>query len=239
MKRLNGILLAMCALSPLLEATNTSSVFSPEVTPGSRSLEYRFSAVEQDGPDAWAHRIHYQQAINDAWQWRLITAFADPAGGAHEYRYGRLEMMWQFIESEDAGWDSAIRYEFQVADGDDEPSRARVVWSAKWNFTNDLEFRSNLLTGREFGPYASEGWMLETRTQLTAPVSPRIRVGMEMFNDFNDSRSLGSWSEQGHQLGPVLKAKIGSDCSLLASWLFGVSSNAPDNDFRLHLIYSF
>lgn len=239
MKSVNFAILIMGGLATWAHATNTSGVFSPEVKAGSRSFEHRTSVVDQDGPDAWAHRLHYQQSINDAWRWRLIGAFADPAGGEHEFRYSRLEVMWQFLESEDAGWDSALRYELQIADGDDQPSRARVAWSGKWNFDKDMEFRANVLTGRQFGPVASEGWLLETRAQATVPISPRIRIGLEMFNDFNDTRSIGSWADQGHQVGPVLKAKLGADTKLLASWLCGISPDAANHDFRLHLIHSF
>lgn len=230
--------LAWVSVLPVL-ATNTSSVFSPDVTPGSRSLEYRFSGVERDGPDAWAHRLHYQQAIDDAWRWRLITAFADPAGASHEFRYGRLEVQWQYLEDETAGWDAAVRYELQIADGDDQPSRARVAWTGKRKFDNGFEMRANLLTGRQFGPESSEGWLLETRFQATVPMTPSTRIGIEMFNDFNDTRSFGSYAEQGHQIGPVFTAKIGEDWKLLTSWLFGVSEEADDHDFRLHLIRSF
>ena len=46
---------------------NTSTVFSPDVKAGTRAFEYRSSYVPSEGDDrsAFAHRLHYQQAIND------------------------------------------------------------------------------------------------------------------------------------------------------------------------------
>lgn len=222
-----------------LMAANTTGVFSPEVKAGSKAFEYRFSGTEEDGDTGWAQRFHYQQALNDAWRWRLIAAFSDPDGGDFEYKYGRLEVLWQFFEDEDAGWDSALRFEYQLADGDDEPSRARIAWAGKWNFDSGMELRANVLTGRQFGPDASDGWLLGLRSQMTWPVTSRIRLGVETFSDLNDSRNFGSWSDQEHQIGPVLKAKIGDDWKLLASWLVGANDATDDHDFRLHLIRSF
>lgn len=71
------------------------------------------------------------------------------------------------------------------------------------------------------------------------PVTEKVRVGFEMFNDFNDHSEVGSWSEQEHQIGPILKTKIGNDTKLLLSWLIGASDSADDHDFRVHLTRAF
>lgn len=239
MKSISCYLILSFVLLGRTFATNTTSVFSPEITPGSKSLEYRFSAVDQDGDDPWAHRIHYQQAINDAWRWRLIAAFADPVDDNHEYRYSRGELQWQYLESEVAGWDAALRFELQIADGDDEPSRARVAWTGKWDFDGGLQLRANVLTGREFGSASSDGWLFETRSQVSYPISEKSRIGIEMFNDFNDTDDFGSYSEQEHQVGPIFKTKFGGDVKLLTSLMFGVSRSAADYDFRIHLTKAF
>lgn len=236
--RISASLLLLLAASTA-GATNTTSVFSPEVKEGSRAFEYRFSGADESADFDMAHRFHYQQAINDAWRWRIISQFSDPDQGDVEYRYSRLELQWQFLESEEAGWDSALRFEFQLADGDDEPSRGRVAWTSKWNFDKGLELRHNFLTGQQWGPASNDGWLLENRFQATVPVTDKIRVGFEMFNDFNDHSDVGSWSEQEHQLGPILKTKIGDDTKLLFSWLIGASDSADDHDFRMHLTRAF
>jgi len=231
-----GLLLSAAAV----RANNTTTVFSPEVKAGSSAFEYRFSFVPEDGVgDSFAHRFHYQRAINDTFRWRLIGLIGDSGPDQLEYRYARFELQHQFIESEDWGWDSAFRYELQIADGDDEPSRARLAWTSKWNWDSGWEARFNLLTGRQFGPYASEGWLLETRAQVTYPIAENWRLGVEMFNDFNDSDDFGGYSEQEHTIGPVLKGSIGDDWKVLAGVVFGVSSSADDSDFRLILTKSF
>ena len=65
---------AAIVLLPLPAMANTTTVFSPDVKEDTSALEYRSSYVPSDGDErsAFAHRLHYQRAINDTWRWRLI-----------------------------------------------------------------------------------------------------------------------------------------------------------------------
>ncbi|MFP4519546.1 MAG: hypothetical protein ACLFQ5_08830 [Oceanicaulis sp.] len=82
----------MTALAAALTATGaaaaqtTGAVFGPETAAGDRAFEYRIAAgIADAGDDAdLAHRLHYQQAINDGFRWRAIIAWDDPAGGDFE-----------------------------------------------------------------------------------------------------------------------------------------------------------
>ena len=84
---------AAIALLPVTAMANTTTVFSPDVKEGTSAMEYRSSYVPSDGDErsAFAHRIHYQRAIDDTWRWRLIgqqNRRGDESEGARE---GRLE----------------------------------------------------------------------------------------------------------------------------------------------------
>jgi len=220
-------------------ATNTSSVFSPDVKADTQAIEYRLSTLPGESPSQWAQRIHYQRAIDETWRWRIIGLFFDRGRGDAEFRYARFELMQQFLEHENAGWDSAIRYELQLADTDNQPSRVRVAWSGKWNWDSGWEARANLLLGLQFGERSHDGVLVEHRLQATYPIANQWRLGVESFHDFNDTRAFGAFDDQEHQAGPILKGKFGEGWSVAVSWLFGVSDNADDNDFRLHLIKGF
>jgi hypothetical protein len=220
-------------------ALNTSSVFSPDVKDGTKAVEYRLSTLPEESPTEWAQRLHYQQAIDDTWRWRIIGLFFDPGRGGGEFRYARFELMQQFVESEKAGWDSALRYELQIADSDNQPSRGRVAWSGKWNWGEGWEFRANVLVGLQFGERSHDGILVEHRTQFTGALNEKWRLGLESFHDFNDTRAFGGFDDQEHQLGPILKGKFGDGWSVALSWLFGVSDSADDNDLRIHLIRGF
>lgn len=232
-------ILILIALLPGVAAANTSTVFSPDVDDGEREAEYRVSFVPEDepAPEVFSHRLHYQQAFNDSWRARVLVAQRSVGGGSLDLSYTRLEVQWQYLEDEDAGWDAALRFEAQA--GDEGPNRFRAVWTGKIDLDGGWQLRANALVGRQTGAGAAPGLLLETRAQVTRSVGNGMRLGVEMFNDLNTTADTGSYDEQEHQLGPVLKAKIGGDWSLFASYLFGVSDTADDGDFRLMVTRAF
>lgn len=227
----------LLSLFPSTLMANTSSVFSPDVKAGERSIEYRTSHVPEDGPvdSAFAHRLHIQHAFNDSWRIRLIGTQSGSGGGALSYNYTRLELQHQYLESEQHGWDAAIRYELQISDRAGRPDRLRLGWTAKWDLNDHWQLRTNLMLGRQLNENAGSGIFVETRGQLTRRFGD-ARLGLEMFNDLNQTTDFGSFDDQEHQLGPIFKFKL-SKLSVNVSYLFGISDSAPDDNFRVHLIH--
>lgn len=233
------LFLSAVALAPsAAHALNTSSVFSPEVDAGSRSAEYRGSFIPVDEDDEFAHRFHYQQAWNDTWRWRLISLHTDRGAGDLEFRYGRLEIQQQIVESDKNGWDSAFRYELQIAEGDDLPHQTRFVWTNKWTYESGWEFRAIALTGVEFGAERADGLLLETRAQVTRKLAQKWKVGVEMYNDMNTTEDFGSFDEQDHQIGPIVKWSVSRAWRVESSLLLGASDAAADHEYRVHVIRS-
>ena len=217
--RRTGCLLLACWLVPVAALANTGTVFSPEVDAGERAAEYRGSYVPEDGasPDVYTHRLHYQHAFDDRWRARLIALQRSVDGDSFDYRYTRLELQWQYLEDQSAGWDAALRFEAQLGNGT--PDRLRLAWTGKVDVGAGWQLRANALIGRQFGDGAASGLQMETRAQATS--------------------AIGSFDDQEHQLGPILKAKLGKSWSINASYLAGISDAADDGDWRLIIARDF
>ena len=237
--RRTGCLLLAGWLVPAAALANTGTVFSPEVDAGERAAEYRGSYVPEDGasPDVYTHRLHYQHAFDDQWRARLIALQRSVDGGSFDYRYTRLELQWQYLEDQSAGWDAALRFEAQLGDGT--PDRLRLAWTGKVDVGAGWQLRANALIGRQFGDGAASGLQMETRAQATYAIGNGVRLGLEMFNGLNTTADTGSFDDQEHQLGPILKAKLGRSWSINASYLAGISDAADDGDWRLIIARDF
>jgi len=221
----------------MAKAVNTSTVFSPDVTAGKSQTEYRFG-FDTDA-DAYAHRWHLQHGFSDSLRMRLIFLGSGDDNTSFEFRYIRWEGMWQLLEDQEAGWDSALRFEIQVADGDDTPGRIRLAWSGKWQLADDWQVRTNLLTGHQIGENAGDGFLLEARFQLGYALTDQLDFAVDLYSDLNDTDDMGSFDEQEHQIGPLLKFDLGDNLGGQTGFLFGLSKATPDLEFRIHLGYTF
>lgn len=231
---------ALLAAAPAF-AQNTSSVSGADVKEGTRVFEYRAAyAPEHDGKDsAFAHRLHYQHAFDGSWQGKVIVEQSETGGGSLEFRSVSLELQKQFLESENSGgWDSALRFDGRIPTEDGRPGRARADWLNSVDFGDGWQARGDVYLGHEVGDLAKDGFTLETREELTKKLPNGLRLGAQMFNNFNTTAHFGSFDEQRHQLGPVIKGKISKHVGYNAGVLFGLSDKAPDTDFRLFLTYS-
>lgn len=220
-----------------LSGINTSSVFSADVKKGEPSFEYR-SGYDPDSHN-FAHRFHYQYGLSESWRMRLILLQSKNELENLEYRYARWEGQWQFLEDEEAGWDSALRFEVQLADFDDEPSRGRVAWTGKKDLDEDWQVRWNLLTGHQIGSESKSGWLLESRAQVSRKINSQWRFAVDYYGDMNTTKSIGSFDDQEHQLGPLFKFSLKNGWSGNFGALYGISESAPDKEYRVALIFGF
>lgn len=230
------ILILTLALSGSAFAT-TDTVFTPDVNEGDRSFEYRMSYIPEDWsiPDIFSHRLHFQYAFDGGLRTRLVVNQRSIDGQSLEYQSTRLEVQWQYRESETQVWDAALRFDAEI--GDDVVDRLRLVWTAQRNFGAGWQVRGNALVGREFGGSGASGLTLETRAQLTKSIGSGRRLGLELFSDLNSTGDIGHYSDQEHKLGPIFRADIAGKWTLNAGYLFGISDDADNGDWRLMVVH--
>lgn len=223
-------------LASIASGQNTGTVFSPDVEADTRGVDVRF-AYDGDA-DSLAQRVHYQHSFSDAFRLRGVAAYNSDSSTNFDYRYFRLEGQYQFLEDDQAPFDSAVRAELQFADGDNLPSRVRFGWSNKMDLNKLWQIRGILLTGHRFGPESSGGYLLGARAQLSRKLNDSVTLAVDYYGDFNDTNEVGSFEEQAHQLGPMVKFDLSDRLGGMAGVLFGVSDAAADSEFRLFLNYA-
>lgn len=223
-------------------AQNTSGVSGADVEAGDNSIEYRaaFSAEDDGREEGFAHRLHFQRAFDDQWRGRVIVSQGKRGAEALTTQSVGVEILRQFVESEDSGgWDSAIRVDGLIPVEDGRPGRARIAWLNGFELGERWQARANIYFGREFGDNRRQGVAIETREELTYKFSSSVRIGAQIFNNYNTTANFGSFASQKHQIGPVLKGKLGEHVKIEIGALFGLSRAASDVDLRLFASYAF
>ena len=227
-----GILLGIC-VSPAL-ADNTGGVFGPVVNEGHRSFEYRIAIDPNDaaGETSFAHRIHYQQAINGDFQWRLMAQARKTAASDNDYDFIQGELTWEL-----AGTDmhkSGLRFDLRLRD-EGRPNQVGVNWMNQFTLANDWYSRFLVLTTLQVGSNSASGLGLQTRANIWKK-SSYGDLGVEMFSTYGTTEKFRDFSKQSHAIGPFFQRAIGQDgWQIFAGVLLGITDASPDTDIRFRV----
>jgi hypothetical protein len=214
---------------------NTGIVFGPDVVAEEMAVDFRIAYDANE--DRWAYRNHLQYGFSDSFSLRGITLHTIDSSSKWNFRFFRIEGLWQFLESEEAGWDSALRFELEIAEGDDLPSKVRIAWTGMHEIDDYWQVRGNILTGYEIGPASDPGAFFEIRAQVSRKLNRTSRLAVDYFGNMNNLEMLGNWESQQHQLGPTLSIRLNETTMITAGALFGLSRAASDAECRITIGY--
>lgn len=222
-------------------AQSTAGIQGPDVKKGVGLLEYRFAAAPpSDGDDVgFSHRFDYSYGFTENFSFKGLANFNTLDTGDIELTFVRFEGVYQFLEKEKAGFDSALRLEVQIADDDDEPNEVTLGWTSDVAITPNISFRGFALASRQFGPESGPGVFLEFRTRTAYKWRPFLNFNLESFHVLQSTASFGTFDDTSLLLGPTLSGRLPYGIGYNAGVLAGVTQAANDVEFRLFLTKAF
>ena len=223
--------------STVLCAQNTALVFGPEVIAGEGIFDFRMGYDPDE--DRWVYRNHVQYGFSDSFSLRGLTLHTIDSSDRWDFRFFRIEGLWQFLEDEKAGWDSALRFDLEIAEGDNLPNRVRLAWSGMYDIDQYWQIRGNFFTGYEIGPASDPGALFEIRAQASRRLTHTARLTLDYFGNMNNTEAFGNWESQRHQLGPTLIVRLSKNIRVIGGALFGISQTAADSEYRVVVMHAF
>lgn len=233
--RFTSLSFILLLLAAPLYAQNTGGVFPPTVSEGHKSWQYRWAVDPEsaNGDTAFAQRLHYQQAINDDFMWRIVGQVRKTDDSDFDPDFLQAELFWEFSEA-GADYTTGVRFDARLRDGD-RPNQIGLNWIHAFKLKQGWSARAILLTSTQVGSNSNSGVNLQTRGRIAKRLEQGHTIGLEMFNSYGNSKNIGSFDEQDHTLGPIYSFPVSKKLSLFVGALFGVSDAAPDAQFRLWL----
>lgn len=234
-------MLAFCvvlATSFNAQAQNTGGVFPPMVNDGHRSVQYRIAIDPDNAQDdlGFAQRLHYQQAINGDFMWRVIGQTRKTASSDFDLDYLQAELFWELSDDDDKH-KTGLRFDARVRD-DNRAEQFGLNWMNHFNFEDGWSARALVLTSIQTGNNSADGVNLQTRGQIAKRLNG-YSLGIDMFNGYGNTGSLGSFKTQNHTIGPFISTPVSDNISIYAGPLFGISKAAPDLEARLWITRGF
>ncbi len=228
------LMIAICmSCASTAFAQNTSGVSSPVVKEGDKSLQYRVGIDPEtsSGDAAYAQRVHYQQSINGDLRWRMIAQARGTDLWDLNLDYIQAELLWELTDDDDKHR-SGFRFEARIRDGD-RAEQFGLKWTNLFNFESGWSARAILYPTVQIGDNAADGINLQTRGRLSKKLDQGMTLGVDMFNNYGNTNSLGNFNDQRHTIGPFISLPVNDKFSVLAGTLFGFSDAAPDTELRL------
>lgn len=232
----------VCLFTAPAFAGTVSSVGSPTVTKGKTKAEIRAGYAKADDNSSQDERLRFREQIDhgltDWYALRLVLQQDDRKGDNIEHGSIGLSNRFYILEAEKYGFDFGLRVEYTHADGDKTP---HSVATGLYELVpmGEYELRMNQLFSHDVGEDANDGVGAELRFQLTREISETHRLGLESFNDFGNLSELSGYSAQEHEIGPVLKGKIGHGFSYETGYRAGISEGAADHNVKFFLSKTF
>lgn len=231
MKRIIYTVVTAC-LCNFAHATNTGGVFPPTVNEGHKSWQYRVAVDPvENGSTRFAQRLHYQQAINDDLMWRIVGQVRKTDDSDFDPDFLQAELFLDLTKN-NSNYQHGFRFDARMRDGD-RPDQIGVNWIHRLNMSDGWSMRGIVLTSTQFGSNSQSGVNLQTRAQVAKSFGSGKSVGLELYNNYGNSRNIGSFDQQDHTIGPIISTPITKNLSVFWGVLFGVSDAAPDQQFRL------
>lgn len=213
-------------------AQNTGGVFPPMVNEGHRSLQYRVAANPDNAQDefGFAQRIHYQQAINGDFMWRVVGQTRKTTNSDLDLDYLQTELFWELSDDDDTH-KTGFRFDARVRN-DNRSEQFGLNWMNQFNLEDGWRARAVFMSAVQTGDNSADGVNLQTRGQL-AKSFDGYTLGFDMFNNYGNTGRIGSFKTQTHTIGPFIAAPVSDKFSIYAGPLFGISKAAPDLEARL------
>jgi hypothetical protein len=227
-----GVLLYVHACPAL--AQTTSSVSSPLVTEGNRSLQLGLATgfAEDDAPTRNAARMLYDHALSGRTQLRAQASFDDRTSDGLAFSFLQLAWTQEITPEANRFWNSAIRTEVRFAEGS-RPEQLAVNWFNQFNLGDGWRIRANGQVMGQSGDRARDGAFLQTRFQIGRQAPNGFYAGVDMFNTYGSITALGQFDEQVHSAGPMVGMRLSPHFRVNAGALAGLSDAAPDAEFRV------
>jgi hypothetical protein len=162
----------------------------------------------------------------------MILQQSQREGDGIELVWARFEHQRQYQKPNENGVAGAFRFDFQFAEGDNaQRPFVRVGWLTYYPLGKH-NARLKIFVDTDFGAARRLDVSLPSRGQFTRNIADYM-VGLQMFNSYNATDSMGRCNNRCHQV--ALVSKRFGDWSVFGSYPAGMTSLSPEDAFRLFI----
>lgn len=221
-------------------------IYTPTVEYGEKEIDFKYGAAKQkDGTRTEVTSLGVGYGAKEYWFTEIYVKREHE--GSNGVNIAEWENKFQLTETGKYPVDVGLITEIEVPiNNSNEPNEFKFGPLLQTEF-GKLQLNGNLLFERKFGhhndgddPYITEigyQWQVKYRWQ------PAFEYGLQGIGEMGKWDNWDTQDRQFHRVGPAIFGKIATAphqaIRYNAALLFGTSSAAPDNTFRMQIEYEF
>lgn len=217
------------------QAQNTGGIFPPMVNEGHRSFQYRITYATES--EAAVQRIHYQQAINDDFMWRVLAQASTTDADPFKLQLFQGELFWDLSGKNDR-WKTGLRFDGRLRTSW-ESGMLGLHWTNQVAVTDDWHARFVVLNSYNVGPKVTNEIGFQTRGSIFMNLDVGPVIGVEFYNSYGTLRDLHPFDEQKHQIGPFAFIPASERFNIFVGTLMGLTDATEPLELRLWVTYTF
>lgn len=230
-----AIISLVLAATPSALAQNTGGIFSPVVSDGHKSAQYR--VTYDPASEGLSQRVHYQEAVNGKLMWRGLVSARKTNDSDLDFDFVQAELFWQIGDDNDR-WKRGLRFDARLRD-DGRPGLIGAHWTNQFPLTETWTGRFIVLTSADIGDDARDGVFLQTRGNVFTRLETGQTIGVELYNSYGSTDDWRDLEDQSHEIGPFASFPVNESWSVFAGALFGLTEASADTQFRLRVTRGF
>ena len=233
----------LSSYSPVVSQPITANVVGAKVgKQNKKGAEYRsgyeFDEANSEVDHGFTDRIDLFYNVVDDIQFRVFFNRFVPNEGDSKFTSVFVEPAFQIFNSKQHGFNGTILTGLTITNGEDKPNQGRMIIVGAVPYKK-FEFRHNSILAHQFGTNAETGVRYETRWRITYQMIKKLRLGVEMFNNFLNMSQGQSFDQGSHRAGLMMEGKMTDEFGFQLGTLAGISEQAPDLAVKLWLNYVF
>ena len=240
------IILCLCILffaqfSYSFAAGLVSTVSSPDVAKNVLNAGFRsgydLGETDTESDNNFIMRQQFEYGFTNLYSARLQFIQNRPTGGQIRQNAVGFQNRIEFADEQKDGWGASVRASYQYRSGRKRHDTIRTSFLYLLPDIAGAEFRQNILLEYNVDRDMREGFELEFRSQITAPLFDKnkdIRIGIEMMNIFPSFTNHSLENEDTHQIGPIIKANLTDKLSLQTGYRFTTNGTTDVHGIMLY-----
>ena len=175
-------------LSQAFSAGLVSTVSSPDVAKhilnAGLRFGYDFGKTNSNQGGNFIVRQQFEYGFTDIYSARIQFIQNRPQYGVWRQKAVGFQNRIEFVDEQKDGWGASLRASYQYRSGRDHHDTVRTSFLYLLPHIMGTEFRQNILLQYNADKDLRDGLELEFRTQMIAPYSDNLHIGLEMMNIF-------------------------------------------------------